>query len=103
MHRRIARALASAAVTGELVLDDLAYHSWATADPQRPLYYNELAGDRAAAVHAKDAATTTTRGRAGHCARICQLRPFDEKVGGDRKGLEAILLNDPLHCFSFTR
>ena len=52
LHRRIARALERRGVTAALRLEDLAYHFWAGGDAARALFYNELAGDRAAAVHA---------------------------------------------------
>jgi predicted ATPase len=57
IHRRIARALERAARTID-VIDGLAFHSWAAGDARRCLRYNELAGDRAAAVFAKDDART---------------------------------------------
>lgn len=53
-HRRIARALERIVSADDGPLDDLAYHSWAAGDVQRGVRYNELAGDRAVAVHATD-------------------------------------------------
>jgi predicted ATPase len=44
--------------SGDAPLDDLAYHAWAAGDVRRGVRYNELAGDRAAAVHARDDART---------------------------------------------
>jgi predicted ATPase len=57
LHRRIARVLERMAPGGD-TLDDLAYHAWAAGDVRRGVRYNELAGDRAAAVHARDDART---------------------------------------------
>jgi predicted ATPase len=54
LHRRIARALERALPFKEVPLEKLAYHSWAAGDVRRALRYNELAGDRAAAVHADE-------------------------------------------------
>ncbi|HEX3670734.1 MAG TPA: hypothetical protein VHT92_03420 [Candidatus Cybelea sp.] len=56
IHRRIARALERCADDRGNALDDLAYHSWAAGDIARCLRYNELAGDRAVAVFAKEEA-----------------------------------------------
>jgi predicted ATPase len=65
IHRRIARALEDATGTVDIALDDLAYHSWAGGDVRRCLRYNELAGDRAAAVFAtEDACRYYARARA---------------------------------------
>ncbi|HWT05896.1 MAG TPA: hypothetical protein VN224_09095, partial [Xanthomonadales bacterium] len=58
LHRRIAQTLERIAAGGDAPVDDLAYHSWAAGDVRRALRYNELAGDRAAAVHAEDDART---------------------------------------------
>lgn len=58
LHRRIARVLEQRAPGGDAPLDDLAYHAWAAGDIRRGVRYNELAGDRAAAVHAQDDART---------------------------------------------
>lgn len=64
MHRRIARALERSAATADQPLEDLAYHAWAGGDMHRALRYNELAGDRAAAIHATaDAQTYYARAR----------------------------------------
>jgi predicted ATPase len=52
IHRLIARSLERSAGANDVVLDDLAYHSWAAADASRCLRYNERAGDRAAAAFA---------------------------------------------------
>lgn len=57
-HGSIARALERAGADGQAPLEDLAYHSWAAGDVVRALRYNELAGDKAAAVHAPDDART---------------------------------------------
>ena len=54
LHRRIARALERVAPERDVQLPDLAYHSWAAGDVRRGMRYNELAGDRAAALHAVD-------------------------------------------------
>ena len=53
LHRRIARALQRTAPEGAAPLADLAYHYWAGGDARRALRYNELAGDGAAALHAR--------------------------------------------------
>jgi predicted ATPase len=58
LHRRIARVLEPMVSSGDAPLDDLAYHAWAAGDVRRGVRYNELAGDRAAAVHARDDART---------------------------------------------
>ncbi|MEO7039547.1 MAG: hypothetical protein ABI186_05905 [Candidatus Elarobacter sp.] len=58
LHRRIARALERTVAPGDASLEDLAYHFWAGGDARRALRYNELAGDHAAAVHARDDART---------------------------------------------
>jgi predicted ATPase len=58
LHRRIARALERITASDAVPIEDLAYHSWAAGDVRRGLRYNELAGDRAAGVHAKDDART---------------------------------------------
>jgi predicted ATPase len=57
-HSSIARALERARATGDVPLEDLAYHSWAAGDAARALRYNEVAGDNAAAVHAQNDART---------------------------------------------
>jgi predicted ATPase len=54
LHRRIARVLERAHDSQEIPLEELAYHSWAGGDARRALRYNELAGDNAAAVHARE-------------------------------------------------
>jgi len=54
LHRRIARALERRGVAAALRLEDVAYHFWAGGDASRALFYNELAGDKAAAVHARE-------------------------------------------------
>ena len=58
IHRRIARVLERCTQANNGALDDLAYHSWAAGDAARCIRYNELAGDRAAAVFAVDDAQT---------------------------------------------
>jgi predicted ATPase len=52
LHRRIATALERTMRSGNVGLEDLAYHFWAAGDAPRALLYNERAGDDAAAVHA---------------------------------------------------
>ncbi len=54
LHRRIARALERLVDAGDDKLDELAYHAWAARDVAGGRRYNELAGDRAAALHASD-------------------------------------------------
>jgi len=54
LHRRIACVLERLRRCDRTALADLAYHAWASGDPARTLRYNELAGDGAAAVHARD-------------------------------------------------
>ncbi|HZO94906.1 MAG TPA: hypothetical protein VFB22_14275 [Candidatus Baltobacteraceae bacterium] len=58
LHRRVARVLEAMLAGGDVPLGDLAYHAWAAGDVRRGVRYNELAGDRAAAVHALDDART---------------------------------------------
>jgi predicted ATPase len=58
MHRRVARVLEAMSSRGDVPLDELAYHAWAGGDVRRGVRYNEMAGDRAAAVHATDDART---------------------------------------------
>ena len=58
LHRRIAAALERSLGSVDASLEDLAYHAWAGGDVKRTLRYNELAGDKAAAVHARDDART---------------------------------------------
>jgi predicted ATPase len=58
LHRRIARALERITASGNVPIDDLAYHSWAAGDVRRGVRYNEQAGDRAAGVHAEVEART---------------------------------------------
>jgi predicted ATPase len=53
LHRRIARVLEQSRHERDVPLEMLAYHSWAGGDARRALRYNELAGDEAAAVHAR--------------------------------------------------
>jgi len=52
VHRRITRALEESTRRGTELLEELAYHAWASGDAERTLLYNELAGDNAASVHA---------------------------------------------------
>ncbi|MBV8532044.1 MAG: hypothetical protein JO104_12070 [Candidatus Eremiobacteraeota bacterium] len=54
LHRRIARVLERSSHSRDVALEELAYHSWAGGDARRGPYYNELAGDYAAVVHARD-------------------------------------------------
>jgi predicted ATPase len=64
LHRRIARVLEPMVQAGAAPLDDLAHHAWAAGDVRRGVRYNELAGDRAVAVHAgADARTYYARAR----------------------------------------
>ena len=65
LHRRIARVLEDDLAGGDAQLNDLAYHAWAAGDVRRGVRYNELAGDRAAEIHAgDDAHAFYTRARA---------------------------------------
>lgn len=54
LHRRIARALERMRRSRDIPLEELAYHSWVGGDGRRALRYNELAGDNAAGVHARE-------------------------------------------------
>lgn len=54
LHRRIARALERMRCSGEVPVEEIAYHSWAGGDWARGLRYNELAGDNAAGAHARE-------------------------------------------------
>jgi predicted ATPase len=58
LHRRIVAALERSLGSDDATLEDLAYHAWAGGDAKRTLRYNELAGDKAASVHARDDART---------------------------------------------
>lgn len=73
LHRSIARALERLLAAGDAPLDDLAYHAWAAGDVRRGLRYNELAGDRAAALHAVADART-------YYARALGLVPIDSRA-----------------------
>ena len=65
LHRRIVRVLERDAPDGERPLHDLAYHAWAARDVRRGIRYNEMAGDRAVAMHAhEDARLLYARARA---------------------------------------
>ena len=65
LHGRIARVLEAKLAQGQSDLNDLAYHAWAAGDVRRGVRYNELAGDHAAEIHARDDAHTFyTRARA---------------------------------------
>jgi predicted ATPase len=57
LHRRVARVLEGRARCDDAVLEQLAYHAWASGDVTRTLRYNELAGDKAAALHASEDAS----------------------------------------------
>jgi predicted ATPase len=85
MHRRITRALERSPLP-EQPLEDLAYHAWAGGDVHRALRYNELAGDRAAAIHA-------TADAANYYARARGLFPVDSdayaRLTGKMDALEA--------------
>jgi predicted ATPase len=61
LHREIASALERLASRRGTGLEELAYHWWAAGDPDRGAFYNEAAGDRAAAVHALDEALCAYR------------------------------------------
>jgi predicted ATPase len=54
LHRRIARALEVMRRSQDVPLEAIAYHAWAGGDERRALRYNELAGDSAAAVYARE-------------------------------------------------
>jgi predicted ATPase len=54
LHRRIARALERLRRSQDVPLEAIAYHAWAGRDERRALHYNELAGDHAAAVYARE-------------------------------------------------
>jgi len=69
LHRRIARALEHPEVFADGAIEQLAYHWWAAGDARRGVRYNELAGDRAAALHAAVDALTHY-GRALSLTRI---------------------------------
>ena len=58
LHRRIGRALERSETSADGGIEQLAYHWWAAGDVRRGIRYNELAGDRAAALHAAAAART---------------------------------------------
>ena len=58
LHRRIGRALERSETSRDGGIEQLAYHWWAAGDVRRGIRYNELAGDRAAALHAAAAART---------------------------------------------
>ncbi|MBV9440168.1 MAG: hypothetical protein JOZ24_09280 [Candidatus Eremiobacteraeota bacterium] len=89
-HRRIVRILERLTASGEPPLHDLAYHAWAAGDSRRGVRYNELAGDRAVAMHALDDARRLY-GRARSLSTIgsprfgrlsAKLRRLDDGVGG---------------------
>jgi predicted ATPase len=69
LHRRIGRALEDPHVLEDGAIEQLAYHWWAAGDARRGLRYNELAGDRAAALYAA-ADALTHYGRALSLTRI---------------------------------
>lgn len=54
LHRRITKVLEKSRRSQEVPLEQLAYHSWAGGCARRALLYNELAGDKAASLHAAD-------------------------------------------------
>jgi predicted ATPase len=81
IHRRIARVLERYTEGDNGALDDLAYHSWAAGDAARCVRYNELAGDRAAAVFAiDDAQTYYSRAREFTGAHSQPYRRLTEKL-----------------------
>lgn len=61
LHREIGAALERLAARQSPDLAALAYHWWAAGDAERGARYNEAAGDRARAVHARDEALTSYR------------------------------------------
>ena len=52
LHRDVAAALERLTRRRPPAIEELAYHWWAAGDPRRGKRYNELAGDRAKALHA---------------------------------------------------
>ncbi len=52
LHGRIARTLESASLARSSTLADVAHHAWLAGDARRARRFNELAGDRAASLHA---------------------------------------------------
>jgi predicted ATPase len=58
LHRRVGRALEKRSSPSACSLEHLGYHFWAAGDGKRCLRYNELAGDNATAIHARDDART---------------------------------------------
>jgi predicted ATPase len=87
IHRRIARVLERCSEPHNGVLDDLAYHSWAAGDAARCIRYNELAGDRAAAIFASDDAQTYYR-RARDFAGV-DSEPY-RRLSGKLRALDAV-------------
>jgi predicted ATPase len=70
LHRRIARALERMRRSQNVPLETIAYHAWAGGDERRALRYNELAGDNAAAVYAREDARR-------YYSRAISLAEFD--------------------------
>ncbi len=54
LHRRVGQALEKRGTPDAGSIATLGYHFWAAGDGKRCLRYNELAGDNAAAIHARD-------------------------------------------------
>lgn len=73
LHRRIARMLERMVPSHDAPLDALAYHAWAARDVRRGVRYNELAGDHAAAVYAREDAQR-------YYLRACGLLPVESNA-----------------------
>ncbi|MGH7736825.1 MAG: helix-turn-helix transcriptional regulator [Candidatus Tyrphobacter sp.] len=72
LHARILRLLESRPGSSAY---DLAYHAWAAADAERCVFYNERAGDEAAAVHAyADAARAYERAAGSASMQAVRVR-----------------------------
>jgi predicted ATPase len=56
LHREFATALERLAARRKPDVEELAFHWWAAGDAARAAHYNEVAGDRAAGVHAREEA-----------------------------------------------
>jgi predicted ATPase len=54
LHRRVGRALEKRRSPDADSIEALGYHFWAAGDGKRSLRYNELGGDKAAALHARE-------------------------------------------------
>ncbi|MEO9096978.1 MAG: hypothetical protein ABI346_02255 [Candidatus Baltobacteraceae bacterium] len=91
-HGRIVRALERSVAADSVPLDALAYHSWASGETARASYYNELAGDRAVAMHGDgDARIFYSRAREAvpldspDCSRLCEKLRAIERRDGERR------------------